>query len=75
MLDFLEGEDLLDQWKTIGGVPTLLSYGLPAKLLSSDPFLAATLSAAPKKIADFTLDDYRGKQVSFAGMQAAPKLT
>ncbi len=36
MLDFLEGEDLLNQWKVVGGVPTLLSYGLPAKLLSSD---------------------------------------
>jgi serine/threonine protein phosphatase 1 len=36
LLDFLEGQDLLSQWKTIGALPTLLSYGLPAKLLSGD---------------------------------------
>jgi serine/threonine protein phosphatase 1 len=36
LLDFLEGQDLLDQWKTIGAVPTLLSYGLEPKLLASD---------------------------------------
>src|SRR5262245_52467170 len=32
LLDFLEGQDLLNEWKAVGAVPTLLSYGLPAKL-------------------------------------------
>ena len=36
LLDFLEGQDVLDKWKVIGAVPTLLSYGLPARLLSGD---------------------------------------
>ena len=36
LLDFLQGEELLNQWRAVGAVPTLLSYGLPAKLLASD---------------------------------------
>ena len=36
MLDFLEGRDCLNQWKAVGAVPSLLSYGLPAKLLSGE---------------------------------------
>jgi Calcineurin-like phosphoesterase len=36
MLDFLEGEDCLSEWKPVGALPTLLSYGLPPKLLSGE---------------------------------------
>ena len=36
LVDFLEGRDLLGQWKAVGALPTLLSYGLPAKLLAGD---------------------------------------
>jgi serine/threonine protein phosphatase 1 len=36
LLDFLQGSEVLDQWRAVGAVPTLLSYGLPARLLASD---------------------------------------
>jgi calcineurin-like phosphoesterase family protein len=36
LLDFLGGRDLLMPWKAVGAVPTLLSYGLPARLLAGD---------------------------------------
>jgi serine/threonine protein phosphatase 1 len=36
LVDFLQGREVLNQWRAVGAVPTLLSYGLPAKLLSSD---------------------------------------
>ena len=36
MLDFLWGRDCLNLWKAVGAVPSLLSYGLPAKLLSGE---------------------------------------
>lgn len=36
LIDFLEGRDLLSQWKTVGALPTLLSYGLPSRLLAGD---------------------------------------
>jgi serine/threonine protein phosphatase 1 len=36
LLDFLNGQDLLGHWKPVGAVPTLLSYGLSAKLLAAD---------------------------------------
>lgn len=34
LIDFLAGEALLEQWKAVGAVPTLLSYGLSARLLA-----------------------------------------
>jgi serine/threonine protein phosphatase 1 len=36
LLDFLEGKDLLGQWKAVGGLATLLSYGLPGALLAGN---------------------------------------
>jgi serine/threonine protein phosphatase 1 len=36
LLDFLAGRDLLEDWKLVGAVPTLLSYGLPARLLAGN---------------------------------------
>ena len=34
LLDFLGGTDCLDQWSAVGGVATMLSYGLAPQLLS-----------------------------------------
>jgi Calcineurin-like phosphoesterase len=36
LMDFLEGADCLDEWRDVGAVPSLLSYGIPAALLSRD---------------------------------------
>jgi serine/threonine protein phosphatase 1 len=36
LMDFLEGADCLDEWKDVGAVPSLLSYGVPPALLSRD---------------------------------------
>jgi serine/threonine protein phosphatase 1 len=36
LLDFLAGHDLLEDWKLVGAIPTLLSYGVPARLLSGN---------------------------------------
>lgn len=36
LLDFLDGRDVLSQWKAVGALPTLLSYGLQARLLGGD---------------------------------------
>ncbi len=36
LLDFLEGADCLEEWRDVGAVPSLLSYGVPAALLSRD---------------------------------------
>ena len=34
LLDFLDGADCLEQWRSFGGTATLLSYGVPLSLLS-----------------------------------------
>jgi serine/threonine protein phosphatase 1 len=36
MLDFVEGKDCLEGWRTFGGVPTLLSYRVEPDLFSRD---------------------------------------
>jgi serine/threonine protein phosphatase 1 len=36
LLDFLQGADCWEQWKDIGGIPSLLSYGVAPALLSRD---------------------------------------
>jgi len=36
LMDFLEGADCLDEWRDVGAVPSLLSYCIPAALLSRD---------------------------------------
>jgi Calcineurin-like phosphoesterase len=36
LLDFIEGEHCLEEWRTFGGIPTLLSYQLDPGLLSRD---------------------------------------
>lgn len=60
LLDFLEGQDLLNQWKVVGCVPTLLSYGLPARVLSADAredeVRAALLQRFPPEHFDFLAD-------------------
>jgi serine/threonine protein phosphatase 1 len=37
LLDFLDGRDCLEQWQTLGGIATMLSYGVPTSLLSRPP--------------------------------------
>jgi serine/threonine protein phosphatase 1 len=34
LLDFVAGEECLDAWKAVGAIPTLLSYGVPPRLLT-----------------------------------------
>jgi serine/threonine protein phosphatase 1 len=36
LLDFIEGESCLEEWRTFGGIPTLLSYHLDPALLARD---------------------------------------
>jgi len=36
LLDFLNRRSLLSQWKAVGALPTLLSYGLPGRLLAAN---------------------------------------
>jgi serine/threonine protein phosphatase 1 len=60
LLDFLAGEQSLLQWKGIGVVPTLLSYGVPASLLSGDVpedrIRDALAERIPKEHFDFLVD-------------------
>ncbi len=60
LLDFLEGQDSLLDWRPIGVVPTLLSYGLPADLLSGDVpedrVRSALAQRIPREHIDFLLD-------------------
>jgi serine/threonine protein phosphatase 1 len=60
LLDFLEGQDSLLQWRPIGVVPTLLSYGLPANLLSADVpedrVRSALAQCIPREHIDFLVD-------------------
>jgi len=37
LLDFVAGEQCLDTWKAVGAIPTLLSYGVPPRLLTETP--------------------------------------
>jgi serine/threonine protein phosphatase 1 len=37
LLDFVAGEQCLDAWKAVGAIPTLLSYGVPPRLLTDTP--------------------------------------
>lgn len=34
LLDFLDGADCLEEWRSFGGAATLLSYGIPSELLA-----------------------------------------
>jgi serine/threonine protein phosphatase 1 len=57
LLDFLDGRSLLNQWRLVGALPTLLSYGLTSKLLAADTpeesVRAALLERFPAEHFDF----------------------
>ena len=56
LADFLEGKDLLSQWKAVGGLPTLLSYGLPGRLLAGDAAEAEVREALRQRLPDEHLE-------------------
>jgi Calcineurin-like phosphoesterase len=57
MLDFLEGKECFNEWRAVGALPSLLSYGLPAKLISGeaspDHVRSALAHSVPQEHIDF----------------------
>jgi calcineurin-like phosphoesterase family protein len=56
LLDFVDGKSLLGQWKAVGALPTLLSYGLPARLLAGDTPEAEVREALRQRLPTAHLD-------------------
>jgi serine/threonine protein phosphatase 1 len=60
LLDFTAGQPCLDAWKSVGAIPTLLSYGVPPSLLMhpapQDEVRHALQERLPKEHLDFFSD-------------------
>jgi serine/threonine protein phosphatase 1 len=50
LIEFIRGEDCLDEWKAVGGVATLLSYGITPDLLKHGAPPEAVRSALSDKL-------------------------
>jgi serine/threonine protein phosphatase 1 len=59
MLDFLDGVECLEQWRTLGGIATLLSYGLSPSLLSGSTSAQAVRLSILEKLPTAHLSFYR----------------